>query len=71
MMSVRRILPALLGQYQGWEGVENAALAIAEFAALVLQPGRLCSNGKACRYRPDSRILGPRIGQDKRCTPGV
>src|SRR5438445_2565017 len=34
------------GQYQGWEGVENAGLAIAEFVTLVLQPGRLCSNGK-------------------------
>src|SRR5216117_341722 len=35
-----------IGTYQGWEGVENAGLAIAEFANLVLQPGRLCSNGK-------------------------
>src|SRR6185436_975511 len=35
-----------LGTYQGWEGVENAGLALAEFATLVLQPGRVCSNGK-------------------------
>jgi hypothetical protein len=35
-----------LGTYQGWEGVENAGLALAEFATLVLQPGRMCSNGK-------------------------
>jgi len=35
-----------LGTYQGWEGVENAGLAIAEFANLVLLPGRMCSNGK-------------------------
>ena len=109
-----------IGTYQGWEGVENAGLAIAEFATLVLQPGRMCSNGKpvplnqpdfvkfaqalrtigmeeynaaktkkvdavndlsdkltnTCanchdKYRPDSRIGGPKIGVDKRCTPGV
>jgi hypothetical protein len=109
-----------LGTYQGWEGVENAGLALAEFATLVLQPGRMCSNGKpvplnqpdfvkfaqalrtvgmeeynaakaknvdavnklsdkltdTCanchdRYRPDSRIGGPKLGVDKRCTPGV
>jgi cytochrome c556 len=23
------------------------------------------------KYRPDSRIGGPKIGADKRCTPGV
>ena len=34
------------GTYQGWEGVENASLAIAEFANLILLPGRMCSNGK-------------------------
>ena len=109
-----------LGTYQGWEGVENAGLAIAEFATLILQPGRVCSNGKpvplnqpdfvkfaqalrtvgmeeynaaksksvdkvndlsdkltnTCanchdKYRPDSRIGGPKIGVDQRCTPGV
>ena len=109
-----------LGTYQGWEGVENAGLAIAEFATLILQPGRVCSNGKpvplnqpdfvkfaqalrtvgmeeynaarsksvdkvndlsdkltnTCanchdKYRPDSRIGGPKVGVDQRCTPGV
>jgi cytochrome c5 len=109
-----------LGTYQGWEGVENAGLAIAEFATLILQPGRVCSNGKAVplnqpdfvkfaqalrtvgmeeynaakaksvdkvnalsdkltdtcanchdKYRPDSRIGGPKLGVDQRCTPGV
>ena len=109
-----------IGTYQGWEGVENAGLAIAEFATLILQPGRVCSNGKpvplnqpdfvkfaqalrtvgmeeynaaksksvdkvndlsdkltnTCanchdKYRPDSRIGGPKIGVDQRCTPGV
>ena len=108
------------GTYQGWEGVENASLAIAEFANLILLPGRMCSNGKpvpitqpdfvkfaqalratgmaeynaaktknmdavnklsdrlteTCanchdKYRPDSRIGGPKLGVDKRCTPGV
>ena len=109
-----------LGTYQGWEGVENAGLAIAEFATLILQPGRVCSNGKpvplnqpdfvkfaqalrtvgmeeynaaktkkvdavndlsdkltnTCanchdKYRPDSRIGGPKLGVEQRCTPGV
>jgi len=35
-----------LGTYQGWEGVENAGLALAEFANLILTPGRMCSNGQ-------------------------
>lgn len=109
-----------IGTYQGWEGVENAALALAETANLILLPGRKCSNGqdvplnqpdfveaaKAMRgtgmtiyeaakkkdmaavaalsdrltetcanchdkYRPDSRIGGPKISADKRCMPGV
>src|SRR5215210_7986377 len=32
--------------YTGWEVVENAGVAIAEAADLILKPGRLCSNGK-------------------------
>ena len=32
--------------YGGWQAVENAALAIAESANLVMMPGRMCSNGK-------------------------
>ena len=109
-----------IGTYQGWEGVENASLAIAEFANLILLPGRMCSNNKpvplnqpdfvkyaqalratgmaeynaaksknvdavnklsdrlteTCsnchdKYRPDSRIGGPKVGPEKRCTPGV
>jgi hypothetical protein len=35
-----------IGTYQGWEGVENAGIAIAEFANLILIPGRVCSNGQ-------------------------
>ena len=32
--------------YGGWQAVENSALALAESAALVMLPGRLCENGK-------------------------
>jgi cytochrome c556 len=32
--------------YTGWQVVENAAIAIAESADLILKPGRVCSNGK-------------------------
>ena len=32
--------------YTGWQVVENAAVALAESADLILKPGRLCSNGK-------------------------
>jgi len=32
--------------YGGWQAVENAALALAESANLVMMPGRMCSNGK-------------------------
>ena len=31
--------------YGGWEGVENAALAVSEVANLIMIPGRLCENG--------------------------
>src|SRR5215471_2671191 len=36
----------LTSTYGGWQAVENAALAIAESANLIMVPGRLCSNGK-------------------------
>ena len=32
--------------YGGWQEVENSALALSEAANLVMQPGRLCENGK-------------------------
>jgi hypothetical protein len=32
--------------YGGWQAVENAALALAESANLLMIPGRVCSNGK-------------------------
>lgn len=35
-----------IGRYQGWQGVENAGLAIAESATLMLMPGRTCQNGR-------------------------
>ena len=34
------------GAYGGWEAVENAALAIAEFTNVLMLPGRECSNGQ-------------------------
>ena len=34
------------GIYSGWEMVDNAAIAIAESAPLLLTPGRRCENGK-------------------------
>jgi hypothetical protein len=32
--------------YGGWQSVENAAIALAESANLLIIPGRVCSNGK-------------------------
>lgn len=37
--------------YGGWQAVENAGLAIAESANLIMMPGRLCSNGKPVPVR--------------------
>jgi hypothetical protein len=37
--------------YGGWQAVENAALALAESANLIMMPGRLCSNGKPVPVR--------------------
>jgi hypothetical protein len=34
------------GIYTGWQVVENAAIALAEAADLIMTPGRLCQNGK-------------------------
>ena len=31
--------------FGGWQAIENAALALAESANLLLIPGRICSNG--------------------------
>jgi hypothetical protein len=35
----------LTGAFPGWQAVENAALALAESANLLMIPGRNCSNG--------------------------
>lgn len=35
----------LMSTYGGWQAIENAALALAESANLLLIPGRTCSNG--------------------------
>ena len=32
--------------YTGWQVVENASIALAEAADIILKPGRVCSNGK-------------------------
>lgn len=46
----KKLLDASFGTYSkvytGWTVVENAAVALAESADLILKPGRLCSNGR-------------------------
>ena len=37
----------LTSVYGGWQAVENASLALAESARLLVVPGRTCANGKA------------------------
>jgi len=41
----------LTNTYGGWQAVENASLALAESANLLLIPGRVCSNGKPAPTR--------------------
>ena len=41
----------LTSSYGGWQAVENAGLALAESANLLLLPGRLCSNGRPAPVR--------------------
>jgi hypothetical protein len=48
------------GLYQGWQGVENSAVALIESAALITMPGRLCSNGKPA---PVQRANWPKFAQ--------
>jgi hypothetical protein len=36
----------LTSTYGGWSAIENAGIALAESANLLLLPGRTCSNGK-------------------------
>jgi hypothetical protein len=37
----------LTSTYGGWQAVENAALALAESANLLVVPGRMCSSGRS------------------------
>ena len=41
----------LTSSYGGWQAVENAGLALAESANLLLLPGRVCANGKPVPVR--------------------
>jgi Cytochrome C' len=41
----------LTSTYGGWQAVENAALALAEAANILVLPGRLCANGKPVPVR--------------------
>lgn len=42
------------GIYKGWPAIENAAVALAEVADLIMIPGRLCENGRPVPVqRPD------------------
>lgn len=36
---------AYAGVYSGWQGVEQAAIALSETANLIMIPGRMCENG--------------------------
>jgi cytochrome c556 len=55
--------------YTGWQVVENAAIALAESADMILKPGRLCSNGKpAPVQRADYRKFAEGLRQAGRAT---
>jgi len=45
------------GMYSGWQGVQNAAIALAESADLILKPGRVCSNGTAVPVESEAWIM--------------
>lgn len=51
------------GIYTGWQVVENAALALAESANLIMMPGRLCQNGRPV---PITRADWPKFTQELR-----
>ena len=52
----------LTSRYGGWQAVENASLALAESANLILLPGRHCSNGKPA---PTQRADWIKYGNDR------
>ena len=49
--------------YGGWQSVENAAIALAESANLLIIPGRVCSNGKPA---PNNQADWPKLVQGLR-----
>src|SRR6185503_8959846 len=49
--------------YGGWQSVENAAIALAESANLLIIPGRMCSNGKPA---PNNQADWPMLVQGLR-----
>jgi hypothetical protein len=53
----------LTSTFGGWQAIENAALALAESANLLLIPGRTCSNGVPAPTKdPTSQSAIPPIG---------
>ena len=45
------------GMYSGWIGVENAGVALAEAADLIMKPGRVCSNGTPVPVESEDWIM--------------
>ena len=45
------------GIYSGWIGVENAGIALAEAADLIMKPGRVCSNGTPVPVESEDWIM--------------
>jgi hypothetical protein len=45
------------GMYSGWIGVENAGIALAEAADLIMKPGRVCSNGTPVPVESEDWIM--------------
>lgn len=45
------------GIYAGWIGVENAGVALAEAADLIMKPGRVCSNGTPVPVESEDWIM--------------
>ena len=43
--------------YTGWQTVENASIALAESANLIMLAGRMCENGRAVPLEQDDFVL--------------
>ena len=50
--------------YTGWPTVDNAAIALAEVATLMMTPGRLCENGEPVPVEQDNFMQWARALQD-------